>query len=360
MHLLLALPVAPLAGLSMACDAYIGGLPTATGTVSSKAVIEIATGEVFDGGWKNYNHGSGACSRLSEGYWEDADCTLKFVWSYSLRTSADGITIKIDEAGNYTNIIGGGAYYDEDKVIQHNGCGTVNIINFFISMQSQCKRNIYISGVYAEDDRRVWYNNGLTLRRTRYRHADAMALTLLLNGLKMPYPALVRITKGIDMIYNAKREWRVFWHYSSCQVDAPKGPKPIYRPRNHPDFANSIRVNGWVTIEGQVEDGDTATGFSGLLKAVSRRWTIGQQPHILLLYGTKWRDKNDGIPGVGRRLRTPCVPGPGHHMFFAWSVHWGEYKLDDRNGNYSFIHDERQERLRETLEEVNSHLQVPE
>ncbi|SJK99148.1 related to Probable pectate lyase F [Armillaria ostoyae] len=161
----------------MACDAYIGGLPTATGTVSSKAVIEIATGEVFDGGRKNYNRGSGAC-RLSEGYWEDAVfylhegaplqnviiganqaegvhctgyCTLKFVWSYSLRMSADAIAIKIDEAGDYTNIIGGGAYYDEDKVIQHNGCGTVNIINFFVSVQSQCKRNVYISGVYAED-----------------------------------------------------------------------------------------------------------------------------------------------------------------------------------------------------------------
>ncbi len=61
MHLLLALSVASLAGLSMACDAYTGGLPTATGKVSSKAVIEVAAGEVFDGGWKKYDRGSGAC-----------------------------------------------------------------------------------------------------------------------------------------------------------------------------------------------------------------------------------------------------------------------------------------------------------
>ncbi len=61
MHLLLALSVASLVGLSMACDAYTGGLPTATGKVSSKAVIEVAAGEVFDGGWKKYDRGSGAC-----------------------------------------------------------------------------------------------------------------------------------------------------------------------------------------------------------------------------------------------------------------------------------------------------------
>lgn len=34
---------------------------------------------------------------------------------------------KNDEAGDYTNIIGGGAYHAEDKVVQHNGCGTVNV-----------------------------------------------------------------------------------------------------------------------------------------------------------------------------------------------------------------------------------------
>lgn len=35
-----------------ACDAWNQGLPTPTGTVSSSAVIEIAAGQVFDGGWK--------------------------------------------------------------------------------------------------------------------------------------------------------------------------------------------------------------------------------------------------------------------------------------------------------------------
>ncbi|KAK0213376.1 polysaccharide lyase family 3 protein [Desarmillaria ectypa] len=172
MQLLLALSVASLAGLSMACNAYTGGLPKATGTVSSKAVIEVAAGQVFDGGWKKYDRGSGACSGQSEGVFylhegatlqnviiganqaEGVHCTLKFVWFEDV--CEDAITIKNDEAGDYTNIIGGGAYHAADKVIQHNGCGTVNIVNFFLyrscgNCKSQCKRNVYISGVYAKD-----------------------------------------------------------------------------------------------------------------------------------------------------------------------------------------------------------------
>ena len=31
------------------------------------------------------------------------------------------------EAGTETWIVGGGAYHADDKVVQHNGCGTVNV-----------------------------------------------------------------------------------------------------------------------------------------------------------------------------------------------------------------------------------------
>lgn len=47
-------------------------MPTATGTVSGSAVIEVAAGKTFDCGWKRYDRGSGACSGQSEGDWEDA------------------------------------------------------------------------------------------------------------------------------------------------------------------------------------------------------------------------------------------------------------------------------------------------
>lgn len=40
----------------------------------------------------------------------------------------DAISVKNDKSGDQTWIIGGGAYKASDKVVQHNGCGTVNII----------------------------------------------------------------------------------------------------------------------------------------------------------------------------------------------------------------------------------------
>jgi pectate lyase len=69
---------------------------------------------------------------------------------------------KGDKAGEHSWIIGGGAYHASDKIVQHNGCGTVNIINFYAqdygkvyrscgNCSSQCKRNVYIEGVTARD-----------------------------------------------------------------------------------------------------------------------------------------------------------------------------------------------------------------
>ncbi|KAK0229685.1 pectate lyase-domain-containing protein [Armillaria nabsnona] len=88
------------------------------------------------------------------------DCTLNFVWFEDL--CEDAITIKNDEYGDYTNIIGGGTYHAEDKIVQHNGCGTVNIINFYAedygklyrswgNCKSQCYRTVYIKGIVAVD-----------------------------------------------------------------------------------------------------------------------------------------------------------------------------------------------------------------
>lgn len=52
-----------------------------------------------------------------------------FAWKYQLTSYAsvceDAVSIKNDVAGGETWIIGGGAYNADDKVIQHNGCGTV-------------------------------------------------------------------------------------------------------------------------------------------------------------------------------------------------------------------------------------------
>ena len=66
----------------------------------------------------------------AEGVHCDGPCTLEFVWFEDV--CEDAITVKNDKAGQETWIIGGGAYHASDKVVQHNGCGTVNIINFYV------------------------------------------------------------------------------------------------------------------------------------------------------------------------------------------------------------------------------------
>ncbi|KAG8759357.1 hypothetical protein FRC14_006109 [Serendipita sp. 396] len=184
----LAVPVTPMPRsnpLVKRCNAYNLGLPTPTGTVTSSKVITVAAGATFDGGWKKYDRGSGACNEQAEGGDADAvfllkagatlqnviigknqaegvhcsgPCTLKFVWFEDV--CEDAITVKGDKAGEHSWIIGGGAYKASDKVVQHNGCGTVNIINFYANTygklyrscgncSSQCKRNVYIDGVEA-------------------------------------------------------------------------------------------------------------------------------------------------------------------------------------------------------------------
>ncbi|KAJ0268779.1 hypothetical protein COL26b_002508 [Colletotrichum chrysophilum] len=142
---------------ALACNGYTGGVPKATGTVSSKSYIEIKAGQVYDGKWQRFDRGSGACGGQSEGDYKDSvfyiqaggtlknaiigknqaegvhcngHCTLEFVWFEDV--CEDAISIKNDKAGTESWIIGGGAYHASDKVIQHNGCGTVNIINYYV------------------------------------------------------------------------------------------------------------------------------------------------------------------------------------------------------------------------------------
>ncbi|CAH0020853.1 unnamed protein product [Clonostachys rhizophaga] len=170
----------------LACLGWEGGLPTPTSSKSISAPIRIAAGQTFDAGWVKYDRGSGACNSGEGG---DADavfllesgatlqnviigknqkegvhclgpCTLRFVWFEDV--CEDAITVKGDKAGDHSWIIGGGAYKASDKIVQHNGCGTVNIINFYANdygkvyrscgnCSSQCKRNVYIEGVTARN-----------------------------------------------------------------------------------------------------------------------------------------------------------------------------------------------------------------
>lgn len=71
----------------------------------------------------------------------------------------DAISIKGD---GEANIIGGGAFSASDKVIQHNGCGNVNIYNFYVedygkvyrscgNCRDNCARTVHMEGVIAKN-----------------------------------------------------------------------------------------------------------------------------------------------------------------------------------------------------------------
>ncbi|CAN8104918.1 unnamed protein product [Discula destructiva] len=169
---------------TLAC--LTGGIPKATGTKSNSAAITVKSGQTFDCAFARYDRGKGACKGQKEGGDLDAvfivekgatlqnciigadqsegvhcvgACTLKEVWFEDV--CEDAITVKGDGSGDVSNIIGGGAYKASDKVIQHNGCGKVNVVNFYTedygklyrscgNCKSQCKRSVSISGSTAK------------------------------------------------------------------------------------------------------------------------------------------------------------------------------------------------------------------
>jgi pectate lyase len=53
----------------------------------------------------------------------------------------DAVTIKQTGASDVSYIIGGGAFSASDKIVQHNGAGTVSISNFFASTFGKCRCN---------------------------------------------------------------------------------------------------------------------------------------------------------------------------------------------------------------------------
>ncbi|KAG8975461.1 hypothetical protein FRB90_009525, partial [Tulasnella sp. 427] len=58
-------------------------------------------------------------------------CTVINVWWEDV--CEDAITIKQANATDVSYIIGGGAFHAEDKIVQHNGAGTVSISKFYAS-----------------------------------------------------------------------------------------------------------------------------------------------------------------------------------------------------------------------------------
>ncbi|KAF5026333.1 hypothetical protein F66182_1541 [Fusarium sp. NRRL 66182] len=176
--------IAALAALpaTMACLGYTGGLPKPTGSQTLSSPRTIKKGETFDAGWVKYDRGvkckdgeggsadavfileDGATIRnviiganSLEGIHCKGACNVEFAWFEDVCEDA----ISILGSGT-ANIIGGGAYKASDKIIQHNGCGHVNIINFYANDygkvyrscgnckgNSKCKRSVHMEGTTA-------------------------------------------------------------------------------------------------------------------------------------------------------------------------------------------------------------------
>ncbi|KAG8929295.1 hypothetical protein FRC01_004561 [Tulasnella sp. 417] len=133
-------------------------LPASSGLVSLPTASVIKG--TFDGGMKRFDRAgsSGDCQGQTETGEADAvfilesgatiqnviigaaqaegihcrgPCTVKNVWWADV--CEDAITIKQTGANDVSYIIGGGAFHADDKIVQHNGAGTVSIKNFFAS-----------------------------------------------------------------------------------------------------------------------------------------------------------------------------------------------------------------------------------
>ncbi|KAK5172052.1 uncharacterized protein LTR77_003689 [Saxophila tyrrhenica] len=133
-----------------------GSLPQSSGTSVLSAVQTIAAGETFDCGMKAFDRGV-SCTGQEEGGDSDAvfelengatlsnciigpnqiegvhcfgACTLTNVWWPAV--CEDAFTIKEQEDGETTTITGGGAFGAEDKVLQHNGGGSLSVTGFTV------------------------------------------------------------------------------------------------------------------------------------------------------------------------------------------------------------------------------------
>ncbi|KAG2965319.1 hypothetical protein PC120_g27246, partial [Phytophthora cactorum] len=133
-----------------------GTWPASTGTVLYTEPYTIKAGEVFDGKMQTFERSDITCSggegqkdtavflveaggtlknaiigkNQKEGvHCDDHDCTIENVWWDDV--CEDALSIKGGTASSVTTVTNCGARYASDKVVQHNGYGTVKIDGFF-------------------------------------------------------------------------------------------------------------------------------------------------------------------------------------------------------------------------------------
>ncbi|TYZ68707.1 hypothetical protein PybrP1_011864 [[Pythium] brassicae (nom. inval.)] len=162
-----------------------GTWPASKGAVSFSAPHVVKAGTTFDGGMKTYQLSNVKCEGQKESskntmvflvepgatlknviigknqmegvHCDKHDCTIENVWWEDV--CEDALSIKGGSASSVSKVIGGGARYAEDKVVQHNGPGAVSIDGFYAQdfgkLYRSCgtcgniKRKVTVSNVYA-------------------------------------------------------------------------------------------------------------------------------------------------------------------------------------------------------------------
>ncbi|ROV90733.1 hypothetical protein VSDG_08282 [Cytospora chrysosperma] len=179
-------------------------VPASSGSSVLNAVYTVAAGDSFDGGMYVYDRGV-ECTGQDEGGDEDAvfqieeggslsnviigpnqiegvhcqgSCTLTNVWWSAV--CEDAFSLKNQDAADTTYIKGGGATGAADKVMQHNGAGTLSISDFVVedfgklyrscgNCDTMYERHVIIDGVTA--------SGGKTLCGINSNYGDSCTIT---------------------------------------------------------------------------------------------------------------------------------------------------------------------------------------
>ncbi|KAI1868212.1 hypothetical protein JX265_007035 [Neoarthrinium moseri] len=191
-------------------------LPASSGTSKLSAVQTIAAGESYDGGMYMIDRGVSCTSgegggsdavflleegaSLSnviigpnqiEGVHCNGACTLTNVWWSAV--CEDAFSIKEQSSGATTYVKGGGAFGASDKVVQHNGAGTVSISDFtvddFGKLYRSCgncdtmhERHVIMSGITASSGSQLAginsnYGDSATLSDITASNVDDICVT---------------------------------------------------------------------------------------------------------------------------------------------------------------------------------------
>ncbi|GMF10274.1 unnamed protein product [Phytophthora lilii] len=162
-----------------------GSWPASKGNVYFSEPYTVKKGEVFDGKMKTYQRKDIKCGGQKESgsktavflvepgatlknviigkdqmegvHCDQSGCTIQNVWWDDV--CEDALSIKGGSASSVSKVIGGGARSADDKVVQHNGLGTVSIEGFYAQdfgkLYRSCgtcggkSRKVTVKNVYA-------------------------------------------------------------------------------------------------------------------------------------------------------------------------------------------------------------------